>query len=200
MLATRKTRGELGSAIAGIVLGYSPRDILQMRQNFSRKIRDLSPAYQKELEETITGYLQGTYQDIRLMSQQGAFSSMTSPVPEGSREYWQMVARQSATGDETEDRLRFLKFLLAGFCMLVRDVPGHPVGMPFPGGDRVEKIGSVYYCPVRTKAGDVDAALCPFCPAHQTPVIGYLRPPLNASDHRKQEFIRDCYDFHHFNG
>jgi len=40
----------------------------------------------------------------------------------------------------------------------------------------------------------------PFAPAHQTPEIGYLRPPLNASEHRKQEFIQQCHTYHHFNG
>ena len=74
--------------------------------------------------------------------------------------------------------------------MFVQGLPGHPVGMPFPGGDKVEVIDGIYYCPVREKANDVDAALCPFCPALQTPEIGYLKPPVNASKNRKQEFIR----------
>lgn len=199
-LGMMKTRKDLGRAIAGFVLRYSPRDIVQMKLNFSRKIRDINPGYQKELEEAITGHLQGTYQDVRLMNQQGTFSSMHTSTPESSPAYWEMVANQCSTGDEIEDRLRFLKFLLAGFCMLVKNTPGHPVGMPFPGGDRVEKIDGVYYCPVRTKANDVDAALCPFCPALQTPETGYLKPPRNASEHRKQEYLRNCFDLHHFNG
>ena len=61
-------------------------------------------------------------------------------------------------------------------------------------------LSGVYYCPVREKANDVDAALCPFCPALQTPEIGYLRPPINPSEHRKQEFIEHCHKFHNFNG
>jgi len=200
LLGSKKTRGDLGTAIAAIVLVYSPRDLQQMRWNFAEKIRDISPDYRNRLEETITGYLHGTYQNVRLMDQQDVFSSMREPVPDGAPAYWTMAATQCMTGDEGEDRLRFLKFLLAGFCMLVQGIPGHPVGMPFPGGDKVEVIDGVYYCPVRTKANDVDAALCPFCPALQTPGIGYLKPPVNASEHRKQEFIRNCYDFHNFNG
>jgi len=200
LLGSKKTRGDLGTAIAAIVLVYSPRDLQQMKWNFSEKIREISPMYRKRLEETITGYLHGTYQNVRLMDQQGAFAAMHEPVPDDAPVYWTMVATQCMTGDDGEDRLRFLKFLLAGFCMFVQGMPGHPVGMPFPGGDKVEVIDGVYYCPVRTKANDVDAALCPFCPALQTPGIGYLKPPVNASEHRKQEFIRNCYDFHNFNG
>jgi uncharacterized protein (UPF0305 family) len=171
-----------------------------MRWDFSEKIRDIDPGYRKRLEGAITGYLHGTYQHVRLMDQQGAFLAMPEPVAGCAPAYWTMVAAQCATGADDEDRLRFLKFLLAGFCMFVQEIPGHPVGMQFPGGDKVEVIEGVYYCPVRTKANDVDAALCPFCPALQTPEVGYLRPPVNASGHRKQEFIRNCYDFHNFNG
>jgi uncharacterized protein (UPF0305 family) len=200
LLGSMKTRGDLGTAIAAIVLAYSPRDLQQMKWNFSEKIRDISPGYRKRLEETITGYLHGTYQNVRLMNQQGAFLTMREPVPSDAPAYWKMVASQCMAGDEGEDRLRLLKFLLAGFCMFVQGLPGHPVGMPFPGGDKVEVIDGVYYCPVRTKANDVDAALCPFCPALQTLGIGYLKPPVNASEHRKQEFIKNCYDFHNFNG
>ena len=103
--------------------------------------------------------------------------------------YWNMVADlcRPGTGDL---RLRFLKFLLAGFCMIVQQEPGDPVGMRFPGGDRVELIDGVYYCPVRDKAGDVDVALCPFCPGQQTPGSRDLKPPVNASDHRNRNLSR----------
>lgn len=198
-LGAIQTKGDLGRAIADIVLSCSPRDLQEMRWNFSGKIGSLDPEYKRRLEETITGYLHGTYQDIRLMNQQGTFSTMHSPVPSVSRLYWQMVEGQ-CTGGVTGSRLKFLKFLLSGFCMLVLDKPGHPVGMPFPGGDSVTYLDGTYYCPVREKANDVDAALCPFCPTLQTPGIGYLKPPVNGSKHRKQEFIRDCYEYHHFNG
>jgi uncharacterized protein (UPF0305 family) len=171
-----------------------------MRWNFSGSIRDINPEYRKRLEEAITGHLHGTYQSIWLMNQQGHYAHMQEPLAINVDDYWKMVAAQCSAGDNAQIRIRFLKFLLAGFCMFVQDLPGHPVGMPFPGGDKVEVIDGVYYCPVREKAHDVDAALCPFCPALQTPGIRYLKPPVNASGHRKQEFIRHCYDLHNFNG
>jgi len=96
-----------------------------MQGNFSEKIRSIDPAYRKRLEETITGYLHGTYQNVLLMDRQGAFSSMQEPVPDDLRAFWKMAAMQCTTRDE-EDRLRFLKFLLAGFCMFVQGLPGHP--------------------------------------------------------------------------
>jgi uncharacterized protein (UPF0305 family) len=198
-LRTFRTRGELGAALARIVLLYSPRDIRKMEQNFGSSIRDLSPEYRKELETAIVGHLLGTYQAIRLMDQSGAFVRMNERVTDAERNYWAMVGTQ-CRGGPGDLRLRFLKFALAGFCMIVRQEPGHPVGLRFPGGDRVELIDGIYYCPVKEKANDVDAALCPFCPAQQTPAVGYLKPPVNASEHRKQEFIDNCYRYHNFNG
>jgi uncharacterized protein (UPF0305 family) len=199
-LGSKKTRGELGQAIAEIVLSYSPRDLQQMRWNFTGKIRDIDPELREKLEETITAYLHGTYQALRLINQQGKFSRMDEPLSKDAAEFWKMVAMQCSAGDAEKVRLRFLKFLLAGFCMFVQEIPGHPIGMPFPGGDKVEVIDGVYYCPVREKANDVDSALCPFCPALQTPEFGYLKPPVNASRHRKEEFLHQTFDRHHYNG
>jgi len=198
-LGSAATRGELGEKIAVLVLRYSPVDIQQMRRNFGKKIQDLSPEYQKRLTLKINEHLLGTYQTVRLRQQQGAFGKMTDPLTPLQQSYWQMVAGQCTAGGG-DRRIRFLNYLLAAFCMFVLNEPGHPVGTPFPGNDTVQLIDGIYYCPVREKAGDVDAALCPICPARQTPDIGYLRPPVGGSEHRKQEFIGQIHRHHHFNG
>lgn len=200
-LKSAHTTGELGLLISDIVLLYSPKDIQQMRRNFYDKIRNLTPEYRDRLETKITEHLLGTWQTLQLMQQQGTFSAMIKPLPAVVNTYWNMVAaRCNDNGTSDDIRLRFLKFLIAGFCMFVRYEPGHPVGTPFPGGGMVQYIDGIYYCPVREKANDVDSALCPFCPALQTPTIGYLRPPVNPSANQKQEFIRNCHEFHNFNG
>ncbi|MGB7788482.1 DUF2115 domain-containing protein [Methanoregula sp.] len=201
VLKGTKARGELGEEIAGLVLTYSPADIQRMKRNFDNKVRDIPPEYRDRLSKKITEHLLGTYQRIRLAQQQGIFRTMDEPVPGELSPYWDMVAGQCGDdGCGDAPKIRFLKFLLAGYCMLVLQEPGHPVGTPFPGGDQVEFTDGAYYCPARENAGDVDEALCPYCPALQTPGIGYLRPPTNPSEHRKQEFIGHCYRFHNFNG
>jgi uncharacterized protein (UPF0305 family) len=199
-LTTAATRGELGSKIAVLVLRHSPADIQQMKRNFGRKVKDLSPEYRDQLTRKINEHLLGTYQTIRLRQQLGAFGAMKEPVTPLQKSYWDMVIHQCSGKEEGKEQIRFLNYLLAAFCMFVQNEPGHPVGTPFPGGDVVQQVEGVYYCPVRDKAGDVDAALCPFCPALQTPEIGYLKPPVDGSEHRKQEFIDNCYRYHNFNG
>jgi uncharacterized protein (UPF0305 family) len=194
------TRGELGAKIAILVLRHSPADIQQMKRNFSKKIQELTPEYRDRLTQKINEHLLGTYQIIRLRHQKGSFTTMKEPVTDHQKFYWEMVIGQCTAAGDRNPHIRFLNYLLAAFSMFVLEEPGHPVGTPFPGGDTVQLIDGVFYCPVREKAGDVDAALCPFCPARQTPEIGYLRPPVNGSDHRKQEFIEHCHRFHNFNG
>jgi uncharacterized protein (UPF0305 family) len=183
------------------VLQDSPVEIQRMKQNFDNKIQDITPEYQDRLAQKITEHLLGTYQRIHLSQQQGVFKTMHEPVTEQQKKYWDMTGEQCREDDGGDaPAIRFLKYLLAGFCMFVLNEPGHPAGTPFPGGDSVQFISGVYYCPVREKANDVDAALCPFCPALQTPEIGYLRPPIKPSEQRKQEFIEHCHKFHNFNG
>ena len=198
-LAQATTRGELGAKIAELVLRHSPSDIQQMKQNFGKKVEDLGPEYREKLTRKINEHLLGTYQAVRLLKQQGTFGPMTEPLTALQKSYWEMVAGQ-CSGSGSNPRIRFLNYLLAAFCMFVLEEPGHPPGTPFPGGDTVQLIDGVYYCPVREKTGDVDSALCPFCPALQTPEIGYLRPPVGGSGHRKQEYIEHIHQHHHFNG
>ncbi len=200
-LMAAPTRGTLGEKIALLVLAHSPVDIQQMKRNFETKVRDLDPEYRERLTKKIAEHLLGTYQRIRLDNQQGVYKTMVQPVSGMQKTYWTMVAGQCSKGEGGDaPSIRFLKYLLAGYCMIVLDEPGHPVGMPFPGNDTVQIVDGTWYCPVRDKAGDVDAALCPFCPALQTPDIGYLRPPVGGSEHRKQEYIDHMHQHHHFNG
>jgi uncharacterized protein (UPF0305 family) len=200
-LRAAKTRGELGTAIARIVLVHSPKEIQQMKSNFDTKVRDLTPEYRDRLSAKITEHLLGTFQRIRLDDQQGTLRTLNQAIPDDQRGYWDMVGRQcSGDGEADVPALRFLKYLLAGYCMLVLDEPGHPAGTPFPGGDEVEFMDGVYYCPVKDKEGDVDAALCLWCPARQTPAIGYLRPATRPTGRNRQEFIDNCYRYHNFNG
>jgi len=52
-LGAVRTRGELGSLIALLVLSYSSRDLRQMVQNFSLQIADVEPGYRARVTEKI---------------------------------------------------------------------------------------------------------------------------------------------------
>jgi len=59
--------------------------------------------------------------------------------------------------------------LVYGYVMLIAKKPGHPVGMPFPGGWAVTEENGKFYCPIRDKEKDLPFALCNYCPAEQNP-------------------------------
>ncbi|HJJ47439.1 MAG TPA: DUF2115 domain-containing protein [Methanocorpusculum sp.] len=64
---------------------------------------------------------------------------------------------------------KFFYRLIYGYTMLIADKPGHPVGMPFPGGWTVREKDGKILCPIRDKEKDLPQALCNFCPAVQDP-------------------------------
>ena len=57
--------------------------------------------------------------------------------------------------------------LVYGYAMLISGLPGHPVGMPFPGGWTVKEEYGKILCPIRDKEKDLPQALCNYCPAVQ---------------------------------
>ncbi len=123
-LQKAKNRGDLGERIAFLVLQHSPVEIQRMKLNFSNKIRDITPEYRDRLEKKITEHLLGTYQRTRLLQQQGALKAMHEPLTDHQKRFWDMAAEQ-CSGDTGGDvpAIRFLKYLLAGFCMLVLHEP-----------------------------------------------------------------------------
>jgi uncharacterized protein (UPF0305 family) len=70
--------------------------------------------------------------------------------------------------DEGEMLFGGYYYLVSCFVMFVLEEPGHPIGMPFPGGFTVERRDDGYYCPIRDKEKDVPLAICNFCPAKQS--------------------------------
>ena len=62
---------------------------------------------------------------------------------------------------------KFFYRMVYGYAMLIAGLPGHPVGMPFPGGWKVLEEGGEILCPIRDKEKDLPQALCNYCPAVQ---------------------------------
>ncbi|CAD6492563.1 MAG: hypothetical protein LAKADJCE_00329 [Candidatus Argoarchaeum ethanivorans] len=61
--------------------------------------------------------------------------------------------------------------LCAAYNLFITKTPVHPVGTPFPGGFKVQKIGDEYFCPVKDKNKYVFEAVCRFCIAKQSNLV-----------------------------
>lgn len=69
---------------------------------------------------------------------------MHEPLTQQQKKYWDMAGQQCGEDDGGgAPAIRFLKYLLAGFCMLVLNEPGHPAGTPSHGGDSVLPVESI---------------------------------------------------------
>ena len=117
-----------------------------------------------------------------------------------------MVAAQCSSGEEDRKVMTPRQVPPRGVLHgSLQGLPGHPVGMPFPGRTDRGRYGRRRdsYCPMRVTPCDhptvgsrKKSALRPFCPAAQTPESGYLRPPVNGSEYRKQESSSSTYRRH----
>lgn len=96
------------------------------------------------------------------------------------KQYWSTLSSSLFT-DEYSNRVstygigkpagKLFYRLVYGYVMLLENRPGHPIGMPFPGGWFVyEKQGNIF-CPIRDKEKDLPQALCNYCPAVQDPRV-----------------------------
>ena len=107
-----------------------------------------------------------------------AFAGMTGSIrdPETFKKFCEMLPGGVFSWKDSSERNPYFRnpknrlfyYLISAFTMFVLDEPGHPVGMPFPGGFSVEQRGREYYCLIRDKEKDVAYSICNFCPAHQT--------------------------------
>jgi uncharacterized protein (UPF0305 family) len=119
-------------------------------------------------------HLFGTHHTIMLRLRREGFGDLRGPVEGKLGEFCDMLLGLPDREDEDERDLRLvlLYYLIAAFTIFVCELPGHPVGTPFPGGFLVEERDGVYYCPVREKEDEVETSICPFCPAEQSRLPG----------------------------
>lgn len=160
---------DLAEYILHHVLQYSLSDLQMFRGAIERELRHLPPPYRRKLYPKMKEQIFGTHHRLLLMHRSGDFAKINGDVGNRFGEYCTMVERACISCTQVQDaRREALYFLLAAFNMFVLDLPGHPVGTPFPGGFRVEMRFGEFLCPIRDKEDEVETSICPFCPARQS--------------------------------
>jgi uncharacterized protein (UPF0305 family) len=162
----------LAAIIAGEIATYTLHDLLQLRASVDRDLRHVPARYRSKLQPRMMEHLFGTHHAIMLGYRRGRFHDLRGPVDGKLGEFCDMLLDLPDRESEGDLRLLLFYYLLAAFTIFVRDLPGHPVGTPFPGGFLVEERDGTYYCPVREKEDDVETSICPFCPAEQSDLPG----------------------------
>jgi len=177
-LAVARTKGELGKLVAREVHTYSLFDLQIIGGRLNSEIEKLPSPYRENIRPYFREQLFGAHHRLLSMEKSGAFDRMHTPIaePDRLRDFCGILDTGCFSWDDQSERNvyfrnpknRLFYYLIAAFTMFVLDEPGHPVGMPFPGGFTVERCGPDYYCLIRDKEKEIPWSICNFCPAKQT--------------------------------
>jgi hypothetical protein len=177
-LCSVRTRGELGAVITGEVQKFSLFELQVIGGRMYAEVEKLPSPYRERIRPYFTEQLFGAHHRLIAMHRSGQFSRMTAPLSDPATfvEFCRMLPLGCfLQNDQSEGNIHFRNprnrlfyYLMAAFTMFVLDEPGHPAGMPFPGGFTVEKRVDGYYCLIRDKEKEIFWSICNFCPAKQT--------------------------------
>jgi uncharacterized protein (UPF0305 family) len=181
-LSTARTKGELGVILAHEIQTYTMFDLQIIGGRLNYDIDRLPSPYREAIRPYFREQLFGKHHRLLAMHHARVFERMTDPIrdPETFRKFCEMLPEGTFAWNDSGERNPYFRnpknrvfyYLIAAFTMFILDEPGHPVGMPFPGGFSVEQRGMDYYCLIRDKEKDVFYSICNFCPAHQTEESG----------------------------
>jgi len=178
-LAKLEKKGELGEALADYVERISIYDLAMLCTSIMRTDDFIPGPYGKKLGLSMRDKIYDGYQRMLTMKSAGAFKKMTGDVRDKATLKGFCGEMIKVSGPLLESAKIYgdlgkawtiLYCLTSCFSMFVLDKPGHPAGMPFPGGFCVENRGGVYYCPSKGKQKDVTYAFCNFCPSRQADI------------------------------
>ena len=73
------------------------------------------------------------------------------------------IKDKSTSPDRKREAFTRLSSLVLPYLVFIVKEPLHPVGMLFPGGEKIIQKRSHYYCPVKDKQAETNISFCEFC-------------------------------------
>jgi len=176
-IRSARTKGELGEILARETDKYSLFDLQIIGGRLNTEIEKLPSPYREAVAPYFRDQLFRAHHRLLSMHRSGAFRRLSGPIRDRERfdAFCDMLPSGLFAWNDAGERNPYFRnpknrlfyYLIAAFTMFVLEEPGHPVGMPFPGGFKVEQRGTEYYCLIRDKEKDVFYSICNFCPARQ---------------------------------
>lgn len=177
-LCSSRTKGELGAAIAAEAEKFSLFELQVIGGRMYSEVEKLPSPYRERIRPYFKEQLFGAHHRLLAMHRGGQFRRMHGALSDPATfvEFCRMLPLGCFSWNDQSERNphfrnprnRLFYYLMAAFSMFVLDEPGHPVGMPFPGGFSVEKRPDGYYCLIRDREKEIFSSICNFCPAKQT--------------------------------
>ncbi len=166
-------KGELAEVLACEIEQFNIHDLQRISASIDREIDRLPSPYREKIHPYFMEQFFSRYFKALKVHGDGLLNKINGDINdlETYRKYCDMMLVREV--DEKGEGIFEPQYsgyyqLLSCFAMFVLDEPGHPVGMPFPGGFAVERREDGYYCPIRDKEKDLPFSICNFCPAKQS--------------------------------
>jgi uncharacterized protein (UPF0305 family) len=176
-------KGALGQALALEAQKYSIVDLQRISAGLARSITNLPSPYKEKITPYFIEQYFRRYYRLIGMNDSGSFKDLKDEIKEKKLYIDYCNAIEMSLRDweahrsvyEYDPQYQLVQyglfyFIINCFAMFVLEEPGHPVGMPFPGGFKVEKRDGLYYCPIREKEKDLPYSICNFCPCKQADI------------------------------
>ncbi|MEI6842222.1 MAG: DUF2115 domain-containing protein [Methanomicrobiales archaeon] len=176
-VSSATTKAGLLDILAKEMGHYSIFDLQLIGGRLNNEIRKLPSPYREAIRPYFIEQLFGMHHALLLMSRSVKYCPVSGPLrdPKAFGDFCGIIPDGCFSWDDQSERnlylrnpkMRLFYYLVSAFTMFVLDQPGHPVGMPFPGGFKVEQRGNDYFCLIRDKEKEVCYSICNFCPAKQ---------------------------------
>lgn len=169
-------KAELAKRLLAELSRYSIYDIAGIRARQEKEIEALPSPYREKAHPYFVEWQYGRYVKLMAMRPGDDLQGLHGPIKDLHlfREFCDTESRYVRLKRDTEDDEpiygltgSLFYFELSCFYLFVLEEPGHPAGMPFPGGFTVERRPDGVYCPIRDKEKDIEHSICNFCPARQ---------------------------------
>jgi uncharacterized protein (UPF0305 family) len=178
LLKNIEKKGALGHALALEAQKYSIVDLQRISAALTREINGLPSPYKERITPYFIEQFFRRYYRLIEMDDSGEFKNLREDIKEKKLFCDYCEATEKRERDpydpgfvyESDPQHGLFYFIVSCFAMFVLEEPGHPVGMPFPGGFKVENREGVYYCPIREKEKDLPHSICNFCPCKQADI------------------------------
>jgi len=177
-LSGARTKKDLGEILSREMARYSLQDLQVIGGRLHTELIRLPRSYREQVGPYLTDQILGGYHRLIMYHRSGRFNTMTEPISnlETFTGFCEIIPNGCTEWDDTISRMpitytlkhRLFYYLISAFTMFILEEPGHPVGMPFPGGYKVEDKNGVFYCLIRDKEKEVPYSICNFCPAVQS--------------------------------
>jgi hypothetical protein len=178
ILITARTKRDLGQILYEEITRYTLTDLQVIGGRLHTELIRLPRSYRDRVGPYLTDQILGGYHRLITCHRSGRFQTMSEPIADLDLfvKFCEIIPVGCTQWDDTASRMpiqytirhRLFYYLIGAFTMFILDQPGHPVGMPFPGGFQVEEKKGKYFCLIRDHEKEVPYSLCNFCPALQS--------------------------------